>query len=229
MSQTEKDYSVVELQARWDKIRIANASDVLDSMGYPNQCLDLAIRPIFPHMHLAGKAITVKGGREPRLNDELKEEERGFSAYLALKDLVFPGSVVIVECGGEKLTGKFGEITSWGLQQRGARGIVLDSYIRDWLGLEVIPDYTVCARGTSPIESNKRWRPARYGLTRATGLWADRMASWSFHRKSPWRLLSRPRTWRCESKVCGRTSPLACPLSRPSKSGGVPESKGYKL
>lgn len=159
MSQTEKDYSVVELQARWDRIRIANVYDVLDSMGYPNQCLDLAIRPIFPRTHLAGKAITVKGGREPRLNDELKEEERGFSVYLALKDLVFPGSVVVVECGGEKLTGKFGEITSWGLQQRGARGIVLDSYIRDWLGLEVIPDYTVCARGTSPIESNKRWRP----------------------------------------------------------------------
>jgi 4-hydroxy-4-methyl-2-oxoglutarate aldolase len=164
MSQTEKDDSVVELQKRWDRIRIANVYDVLDSMGYPNQCLDLAIRPIFPHMHLAGKAITVKGGREPRLNDELKEEERGFSVYLALKDLVFPGSVVVVECGGENLTGKFGEITSWGLQQRGARGIVLDSYIRDWLGLEVIPDYTVCARGTSPIESNKRWRPEAYNI-----------------------------------------------------------------
>src|SRR5581483_2459144 len=49
-------------------------------------------------------------------------------------------------------------MTSWALQQGGARGIVLDSYIRDWLGLEIIPNYTPCARGTSPIESSQRWR-----------------------------------------------------------------------
>jgi regulator of RNase E activity RraA len=115
--------------------------------------------PLFHHQHLAGRAITVKGGREPRMNDEIKEEERGFSIYMALKGLIYPGSVVVVECGGENLTGKFGEMTSWGLQQRGARGIVLDSYIRDRLGLEKIPRYTVCARGTSPIESIMRWRP----------------------------------------------------------------------
>ena len=34
----------------------------------------------------------------------------------------------------------------------------MDGYIRDRLGLEVIPSYTVCARDTSPIESYKRWR-----------------------------------------------------------------------
>lgn len=164
MSKSEGGYSVVELQARWDKIRIANVYDVLDGMGYPNQCLDLGIRPLLPHQHLAGKALTVKGGREPRLNEELEEKEHGFTIYLAIKDRVFPGSVVVVECGGESLTGKFGEITSWGLQQRGARGIVLDSYIRDLLGLEIIPNYTVCARGTSPIESNKRWRPQAFDI-----------------------------------------------------------------
>jgi 4-hydroxy-4-methyl-2-oxoglutarate aldolase len=164
MSKSENDDTVVELQTRWDKIRIANVYDVLDRMGYPNQCLDLGIRPLFPHQHLAGKALTIKGGREPRLNEELKEEEHGFTIYLAIKDRVFPGSVVVVECGGESLTGKFGEMTSWGFQQRGARGIVLDAYIRDSLGLEIIPDYTVCARGTSPIESNKRWRPQAFNI-----------------------------------------------------------------
>jgi regulator of RNase E activity RraA len=164
MSKTEEDFSVVELQARWDRILIANVYDVLDSMGYPNQCLDLGIRPLFPRQHLAGKAITVQGGPDPRANIEIKEEDTGFSLYLALKSIVFPGSVVVVECGGEDQAGKFGEITSWGLQQRGARGIVVDSYIRDWPGLEIIPHYTVCARGTSPIESNKRWRPRACNL-----------------------------------------------------------------
>jgi len=159
MIKPEAEQSVVELQARWDKILVANVYDVLDSLGYPDQCLDLGIMPLFPHQHLAGQVITVKGGREPRLNDEIDEEEQGFSVYMALKDMVYPGSVIVVECGGENLTGKFGEMTSWGLQQRGARGIVLDSFIRDRHGLEKIPRYTVCARGTSPIESVKRWRP----------------------------------------------------------------------
>src|SRR5262249_35579210 len=57
--------SVVELQARWDKIRVANVYDTLDKMGYPNQCLDLGIRPLFPHRHLAGQVITVRGSAYP--------------------------------------------------------------------------------------------------------------------------------------------------------------------
>jgi regulator of RNase E activity RraA len=64
----------------------------------------------------------------------------------------------VLECGGEPHTGKFGEMTSWNIQQAGVKGIVLDGYIRDRLGLEVIPGFTVCARGTSPVESYKRWR-----------------------------------------------------------------------
>jgi len=69
----------------------------------------------------------------------------------------FPGMVLVIDGGGEPLTGKMGEMTSWSFKQRGAMGIVIDGYIRDYLGLKVIPDYCVCARGTSPIESAKRW------------------------------------------------------------------------
>ena len=54
-----------ELQARWDKIRVANVYDTLDSMGYGNQCLDLGIRPLFPRQHLAGRVITVRGSAYP--------------------------------------------------------------------------------------------------------------------------------------------------------------------
>jgi 4-hydroxy-4-methyl-2-oxoglutarate aldolase len=149
--------SVVELQARWDRIRIANLYDTLDRMGYPNQCLDLGIRPLFSHQHLAGMAITARGSRYPTAREEMGAEQ-GPNYFRQLRDTVYPGSVVIVESGGEPHTGKFGEMTSWSLQQGGARGIVIDAFIRDRLGLEVIPNYTVCARGTSPVESAQRWR-----------------------------------------------------------------------
>src|SRR5689334_13706879 len=149
--------SVVELQARWDKLRAANVYDVLDRMGYPNQCIDLGIKPLFPHRHLAGQVITVRGSAYPVTRGQEGDEWVG-NFFDQLREMVYPGSVVVIDSGGEMHAGKFGEMTSWALQQRGARGIVVDTYIRDWLGLEVIPNYTACARGTTPIESSQRWR-----------------------------------------------------------------------
>lgn len=154
----EQQHSVLELQARWEKIRVANVYDVLDKMGYPNQCLDLSIRPLFSNRRLAGIAFTVKGARDPRTVGEF-EEGKGTPVFLRIRDMLRPGMVIVAECGGENITGKFGEMTSWSFKQKGAKGLVLDSYIRDYLGLEAIPDYTVCAKGTSPIESYRRWRP----------------------------------------------------------------------
>lgn len=149
--------TVVELQARWDKIRVANLYDTLDKMGYPNQCLDLGIKPLFMHQHLAGQVITVRGSAYPVPQNEPDSDWVG-NYFEQLVGMVYPGCVVVVECGGELHAGKFGEMTSWALKQGGAHGIVLDSLIRDWLGLEAIPNFTPCARGTTPIESSARWR-----------------------------------------------------------------------
>ena len=77
MAKSEKEYTVVELQARWDKIRIANLYDTLDKMGYGNQCVDLGIRPLFPHQHLAGVAIPCRGGRDPRTREQIEKETKG--------------------------------------------------------------------------------------------------------------------------------------------------------
>ncbi len=152
------EQSLLELQARWDKIRIANLYDTLDDMGYSNQCIDLGIRPLFPRQHLAGVAVTARGGRDPRTRKEYEQQNKSVDYFGAVMDACYPGCVVVIETGGEPHSGKFGEMTSWAIKQKGAKGIVLDSMIRDWLGLEVIPEYTVCARGTSPIESADRWK-----------------------------------------------------------------------
>ena len=88
MSENEKDCSVLELQARWDKIRIANLYDTLDRVvGYPAQCLDLGIRPLFSHQHLAGKAVTARGSRDPRTREEMQEAgEKSTGSLLAIKE-----------------------------------------------------------------------------------------------------------------------------------------------
>lgn len=161
---SEQEQSVAELQARWEKIRVANLYDTLDRMGYGNQCLDLNIKPLFPHRRLAGQAITVRGSAYPVPSGEDAVGWTG-NHFEDLLSRLYTGCVVVVESGGEQHAGKFGEMTSWALKQGGAQGIVVDAYIRDWLGLETIPNFTPCARGTSPIESSQRWRMTAINTT----------------------------------------------------------------
>ncbi|MBM4091715.1 MAG: dimethylmenaquinone methyltransferase [Planctomycetes bacterium] len=149
----------LEMAARFNKVRIANLYDALDSLDYPNQCLDLGLKPLFIGQRGAGRALTVHGRRAPFSHDEVKGHESRIS-YLSVRDLVMPGCVVVIDGGGEPFAGKFGEMTSWGLHQKGAAGIVVDGFIRDFPGLVELREktaFTVCARGTSPIEGRRRW------------------------------------------------------------------------
>lgn len=153
--------TILSLQKRWERIRVANLYDTLDKMGYGDQCLDLGIRPLFMEQRLAGMALTMRGSRDPvdYSDPEVRKEmEAKAPPSPNWAELFYPGCVIVIEGGGEPFTGKMGEMTSWSFKQKGAKGIVVDGYIRDWLGLKVIPDYCVCARGTSPIESARRWR-----------------------------------------------------------------------
>jgi 4-hydroxy-4-methyl-2-oxoglutarate aldolase len=161
----EQEPSVVELQARWEKIRVANLYDTLDTMGYGNQCLDLGIKPLFPQQRMAGQVITAMGSAYPVPKGDTAEEGWGENYFEKLRSILYPGCVVVVDSGGEQHAGKFGEMTSWALKQGGAHGIVIDSYIRDYLGLEIIPGFTACVRGTSPIESSARWRMTALNTT----------------------------------------------------------------
>jgi regulator of RNase E activity RraA len=148
-----------EVAARFNAVRIANLYDALDLMDYPNQCLDLDLKPLFKGQRGAGRALTVHGRRAPFSRAEVIDHEEGIN-YLCVRDLVEPGCVVVIDGGGDPFAGKFGEMTSWGLQQRGAVGIVVDGYIRDYPGLIELREKTeflVCARGTSPIEGRRRW------------------------------------------------------------------------
>lgn len=150
--------SYESIRQRWDGIRIANIYDALEKLGHSNQCLDLGIRPFEPTRHVAGVAVTIRGVRDPVDYDEDHQDmEHIFHGSPNVHEFLFPGSVLVVDGGGEEVSGKMGEMTCWSFRQRGACGVVVDGYIRDRLGLDVIDGFTVCARGTSPIESNRRW------------------------------------------------------------------------
>lgn len=152
--------TISELRARWQKIRIANLFDVLDRMGYPHQCLDINIKPLHPDRTLAGIALTFQGAKGPLAESKDGQKETGDVFFDRVKPYLSEGCVVVIDGAGEVFSGKMGEMTSWFFKQGGAVGMVVDGYTRDYLGLEVIPDFSVCARGTSAVESAGRWRVA---------------------------------------------------------------------
>lgn len=144
-----------EMIARYKKLYTASVYDILDEMGYPNQCLDLGIRPLSPNMVVAGPAFTVVGRRDPRPDDEYQPEKLKDFAML---EAIEPHSVVVINAENSWPTGNWGELMSHAAQVRGATGVVIDGGIRDSSILRRMEDWPVFVRYTSMVESDKRWK-----------------------------------------------------------------------
>lgn len=56
--------------ARLRKLYTAAVYDIMDEMGLPHQCLDLAVKPIDRTMRLAGPAFTIAAAADPRSDAE---------------------------------------------------------------------------------------------------------------------------------------------------------------
>lgn len=134
----------------------ADLYDVLDKMGYPNQCLDLSISPLNPEWKVAGPAFTIWGIREPRFDEALPRPD--FDNH-ALFDKIYPGCVVVINAEKDQVVGHWGEMMSYGARAAGAVGAVIDGGTRDKPGILNVENWTCFARYTSPIESKGRWRP----------------------------------------------------------------------
>lgn len=153
------------MKQRWDNVRIANLYDALDKMGYPNQCLEVTIKPIVPGQRLSGVAVTFQGAKGPEVKKNPGEKDTGKEFFEFVHPHLEEDCVIVIDAAGEKFSGKMGEMTSWYFKRGGAVGLVVDGYIRDYDGLAVIPDYTVCARGSSPVESASRWHVSKINTT----------------------------------------------------------------
>ncbi|MBL8837644.1 MAG: dimethylmenaquinone methyltransferase [Alphaproteobacteria bacterium] len=146
---------IATVASRLKKLYTAAVYDILDEMGLPNQCLDLAIKPLDRTMRIAGPVFTIAHAQDARLDDEYDNAE--------VKDLsffrrVYPGCVVVMACAGAPCAGHWGELLSTAAKARGATGVIVDGGVRDGNLLMDIPDWTVFARYLSPIESRKRSR-----------------------------------------------------------------------
>lgn len=145
-----------EMRARFMRGYSADVYDVLDKMGYPNQCMSLKIRPLHPDMKVCGAAFTIQGTSEPRFGEDFPNPDfDGFAQFRRFYD----GCVIVMNAEREDCCGHWGEMMSYGAKRAGAVGAVIDGGTRDRAGILGVGDFPCFARYTSPIESKKRWRP----------------------------------------------------------------------
>lgn len=149
---------IIEIRKRFFKngTQSADVFDALDVLGLPDQCADLAIRPFREDMIIAGPAFTYFGTKEPRYDEDLIVPELdNFAAF----EKLYPGCIIVMNANSDGVVGHFGEFMSWNARNRGAAGCVIDGGCRDRRNVNMIPDWGMFARYSSPVESKTRWRP----------------------------------------------------------------------
>lgn len=154
MGQLSTD-EIKKIREQLIRVYSADVYDTLDAMGYGNQCLSLAIKPLKNDMKLAGPALTILGTTEPLYDDELKVPE--FDDF-AMFDKFYEGCVVVINAERDDQVGHWGEMMSYGARNSGASGVVIDGGTRDKAGILRIQNWSCFARYTSPVESKRRWR-----------------------------------------------------------------------
>ncbi|MBN1675742.1 MAG: RraA family protein [Kiritimatiellae bacterium] len=130
-----------ELIERYERLSSADVCDILNEMGYPNQALSAAVRPLAPDMVVAGPAFTI-GGQERRPG--LPKPKGPFYKQIT------PDCVVVMATNGHHVSGPWGENTGITAQMHGARGFITDGGTRDGKQLVELAFPTFC-RFVTPV------------------------------------------------------------------------------
>lgn len=149
--------SIDQMALRFERLPSATVFDVMDRLGLGDRCcVEHGIKPLRPGRRLAGPAFTVRWSADPRTPAEWRPEglDRVSSYFTPIK----PGSIVVVDGGGDRLCGHWGEMMSIMAWRSGARGVVVDGGTRDSEGIMRIESWLAFARYTTPIESMTRNR-----------------------------------------------------------------------
>jgi 4-hydroxy-4-methyl-2-oxoglutarate aldolase len=123
--------------------------DVLDSLGFPNQAMEADIRPVLPEVTLVGRARTALSV------DVYEVVENCYAKEIAWVDSLQPGDVAVGCTNRSTRTGLWGELLSTAARARGARGAVMDGFVRDVRRI-IEMQFPVFAAGMRPVDSRGR-------------------------------------------------------------------------
>jgi 4-hydroxy-4-methyl-2-oxoglutarate aldolase len=152
-----------ELSGRLARLYTGAVADILDELGFRNQCLPAAIRPLDPRMKVAGPVFTIRGRAMPpgeRPDPRLRQ--------LDMLEAIFPGAVIVIDPGDEQRCAHWGELMSNTALQKGARGCVINGGLRDSAQILEL-GFPVFRVFHSPLTAAIRWEITDFGTPLSIG------------------------------------------------------------
>ena len=148
---TEQLLADAQRSERLGSLYTGAVSDILDGLGYRNQCLPADIRPLEPSMQVAGPVFTVRG-RSQHYDDGTDPRYR----LVEMLEHVRAGCVVVLDPGDENKAAHWGELMSNTARRMGATGCVLAGGLRDSPQILQL-GFPVFRRYHSPLSSVHRY------------------------------------------------------------------------
>lgn len=140
-----------------EQLYAAVISDALDAAGFREQALSHTIRPLLPETIVVGRAMPVLCLDVYEIPDEPYQQE------IAAVDSLKQDDVLICSTNGSTRICFWGELLSTAAQVRGARGAVIDGFIRDIRKI-VEMRFPIFTTGISPVDSNGRGDVVAYNV-----------------------------------------------------------------
>ncbi|MFO0890826.1 MAG: RraA family protein [Isosphaeraceae bacterium] len=140
---------------RLSRLYTAVVADVLDRLGYRDQCLRHDIRPLTDGVTIAGFAHTVQTIPPPEPNPA-----EPYKGEIASVDALRDGDVMMVSTCDKSF---WGELLSTAARYRGCRGVIVDGYTRDIKAIKAM-GFPVFCTGIHPADSLGRLDVSGHGV-----------------------------------------------------------------
>ncbi len=140
-----------------ERLYAAVISDALDAAGFREQALQHTIRPLLPETVVVGRAMPVLCLDVYEIPDEPYQEE------IAAVDSLKQDDVLVCSTNGSTRICFWGELLSTAARARGARGAVIDGFIRDARQIMAMR-FPIFTTGITPVDSNGRGEVVAYNV-----------------------------------------------------------------
>ena len=154
MAQHSSEAALLDMVA--ERLYSAVLSDILDQLGYRQQAMAPRLRPVWPEAVVVGRAHTAL------TVDIFEVRPDPYAMEIAAIDSLKPGDIMIAATGPSVRTCFWGELLSTAAHLRGARGAIVDGYVRDVRRIKQM-GFPVFSTGMYPVDSAGRSLAVEYG------------------------------------------------------------------
>ena len=140
-----------------EKLYAAVISDALDQVGYRNQTMHHDIRPLYMEAVAVGRAMPVL------CVDVYEVPDQPYQMEIAAVDSLKPNDVLVCSTNYSTRNCFWGELLSTAARVRGARGAIVEGFIRDIKQI-IEMQFPVFMTGISPVDSSGRGDVIAYNV-----------------------------------------------------------------